>query len=438
MNGLVTAALLTAVLVVAARVAPARLRRSVPPAVLGGVVALVLRQFGALPGSVVEWQDVGYHLFGMSFLAIGLTPSGSARTSLGGGAVWMGVGQWVTFPLQAVVGGVFTLVVLRLGGDLHPAFGFLAPMGLNEGPGQAVSIGRLWEAEGLVNAPSIGATMASVGFVVAYGVGLLVVHLSGRRRRRGPARTEGRPTTEPTERGAQHGGSSPRRTRPAARAVAGTALAVAAGYLAVYGVVWWATGLAGDDVRELVLAVLFFVCLLVGLAARAVLQRAGVALDTAALRTVTVWAVDGLTIAILGSLAWDDVSGVVGPMTAVVGLAVAATGGAIWVMGRRLPTQRLERQLALFGTVTGTAASGLALIAMVDPEMESSAATELGAAVVVSTPVVLGGIAVTSLAATGALSLVATTGVLLVVAVVAGVLQRSIIRRLVAAEADPA
>lgn len=43
MTGLVTAALLTAVLVVAARVAPARLRRSVPAAVLGGVVALVPR-----------------------------------------------------------------------------------------------------------------------------------------------------------------------------------------------------------------------------------------------------------------------------------------------------------------------------------------------------------------------------------------------------------
>ena len=144
-------------------------------------------------------------------------------------------------------------------------------------------------------------------------------------------------------------------------------------------VVRWASGLVGPDVQDLVLAVLFFICLLVGLGARALLQRAGVRLDGAALRTVTVWAVDGLTMAILGSLAWDDVSGVVGPLVAVLGLAVVATGAAIWAMGRRLPTQRLERQLALFGTVTGTAASGLALIAMVDPEMESSAATELGA-----------------------------------------------------------
>ena len=444
MTGLVTAALLTAVLTVAARVAPARLRRSVPPAVLGGVVALVLRQFGALPGSVVAWQDVGYHLFGMSFLAIGLTRSSSGGTSLPGGAAWMGVGQWVTFPLQAVVGGVFTLVALRLGGDLHPAFGFLAPMGLNEGPGQAVSIGRLWEAEGLVNAPSIGATMASLGFVVAYAGGLLVVRAAGRRTRTPSRARTARGDVAATPPGGHPAAATgpdvaaPSRTpRPRGPAIAVVALLVGTGYLAVYGGVWWTTGLIGPEVQELVLAVLFFICLLVGIAVRVLLQRVGVALDAAALRTVTAWAVDGLTIAILGSLAWDDVSGVAGPMAAVVGLAVATTAVAVWAMGRRLPTQRLERQLALFGTVTGTAASGLALIAMVDPEMESSAATELGAAVVVSTPVVLGGIAVTSLAATGALSLVATVGTLLVVAVVAAVVQRTVVRRLVAAETGP-
>jgi ESS family glutamate:Na+ symporter len=213
-------------------------------------------------------------------------------------------------------------------------------------------------------------------------------------------------------------------------AVARAAVAVAAGYLATYGLVWWGAGLLGPDVQDLVLAVLFFVCLLVGMAVRTVLGRTGVAIDAAALRTVTVWAVDGLTIAILGSLAWDDVSSVAGPLLAVVVLAVAATVVAIWVMGRRLPSARLERQLALFGTVTGTAASGLALIAMVDPDMESSASTELGAAVVVSTPVVLGGIAITSLAATGVLSLLTTIAVLAAVTVAAAFVQWRIVRHL--------
>jgi glutamate:Na+ symporter, ESS family len=424
MTGLALASVLTTVLVVASRRAPASLRRALPAAVLGGGLALVLRQFGALPGAVVAWQDVGYHLFGASFLAIGLTPLHSSGTSLRGGAAWMGVGQWVSFPLQAVVGGVLTWLLIGAGSDLHPAFGFLAPMGLNEGPGQAVSIGRLWEAEGLANAPSIGATMASLGFVIAYAGGVLVARRSGRLRRHPDG------TAEPAPDLAVAAGATAVATRPPRAAVARAAAGVGLGYLAIYGLVWWVTGLIGPDVQDLVLAVLFFVCLLVGTAVRAILSRRRVTLDGEALRTVTVWAVDGLTIAILGSLAWRDVSDVIGPLLAVVTLAAGATAVAIWGMGRRLPSARLERQLALFGTVTGTAASGLALITMVDPEMESSAATELGAAVVVSTPVVLGGIAITSLAATGVLSLVTTIAILAAITVAAGLVQWGIVRHL--------
>jgi glutamate:Na+ symporter, ESS family len=424
MTGLALASVLTTVLVVASRRAPASLRRALPAAVLGGGLALVLRQFGALPGAVVAWQDVGYHLFGASFLAIGLTPLHSSGTSLRGGAAWMGVGQWVSFPLQAVVGGALTWLLIGAGSDLHPAFGFLAPMGLNEGPGQAVSIGRLWEAEGLANAPSIGATMASLGFVIAYAGGVLVARRSGRLRRHPDG------TAEPAPDLAVAAGATAVATRPPRAAVARAAAGVGLGYLAIYGLVWWVTGLIGPDVQDLVLAVLFFVCLLVGTAVRAILSRRRVTLDGEALRTVTVWAVDGLTIAILGSLAWRDVSDVIGPLLAVVTLAAGATAVAIWGMGRRLPSARLERQLALFGTVTGTAASGLALITMVDPEMESSAATELGAAVVVSTPVVLGGIAITSLAATGVLSLVTTIAILAAITVAAGLVQWWIVRHL--------
>ncbi len=413
MTGLAVAATVTAVLVVAARVARQRLGTAVPAALLGGAVALVLRQLGWLPGSVEAWQDVGYHLFGASFLAIGLTPATSSSRALRGGAAWMGVGQWVTFPLQAVVGGLLTWVAIRSGAELHPAFGFLAPMGLNEGPGQAVSIGRLWESEGLQDAPSIGATMASLGFVVAYVGGLVVARLSGRLRR-------GRGGPVDTDTAAAAGS---RRAVPAA-------VAVAAGYLAVLGVVSAATGAIGPGVRDAALAVLFFVCLLVGLAVRRVLAWRGVVVDAPAMRAVTVGAVDGLTVAILGSLTWAAVSSVAVPMVVVVAATVAATAVAIAGMGRRLASLRLERQLALFGTVTGTAASGLALVAMVDPDLETSATTELGAAVVVSTPVVLGGIAVTSLVAAGTLGLGAGIGVLAGVLVVAAGVQWLVLRRI--------
>lgn len=357
------------------RAIPARgpLSAVIPAAIIGGFAALALRAGGLLPGSPVEWQDVAYHLFGISFLAIGLTPTGSAK--LAKGALWMGIGQWATFSLQAAAGGLVAILF----GTLSPGFGFLAPMGLNEGPGQALSIGRLWAADyGFVDAASIGATMASIGFVVAYLGGLVVA------RRRPFTGAPGQPFYR----------VGPGTVRMAAGAVIG--------YGALYLAVAEGLGAVAPGVVDLLLGVLFFIALLVGMAARWLLRRFGVEMDGGETRQVTVIAVDGLTVAILGSLTWGAISAVVAPLVAVLLAAVAATVVVLLVAGRWIGEWRTERSLALFGTVTGTAASGLALLALTDPEMESPVGVELGAMVVVSVPVVLGGIALSTAAASGA------------------------------------
>lgn len=372
----------------------------VPAALFGGLVALLLRMADVLPGAVESWQDAAYHLFGISFLAIGLTPTGDAK--LRKGALWMGIGQWATFSLQAAAGG---LAVLALG-SVPDGFGFLAPMGLNEGPGQALSIGRLWEDDyGFANAASIGATIASIGFLVAYGGGLLAVR--NRDRRVGSLPIAGRWTRETI--------------------VAAVALTV--GYTVLYQLVFHGFGLIGEDVRDLVLAVMFFVALLVGMGVRVMLQRRGRGIDGDTTRAVAVVAVDWLTVAILGSLTWDAISGVAAELIAVMVGAVVATVAVLWVARRWIDEWRRERTLALFGTVTGTAASGLALLALADPELESPVAAELGAMVVVSVPVVLGGIALATATASGVVSTAAATAVFVVVGVASLAILAAVMRR---------
>jgi len=359
------------------RALPARgvLLTVVPAAILGGLVAVVVRAVGWLPASPQRWQDTAYHLFGISFLAIGLTPPGESQ--LRKGAIWMGVGQWATFSLQAAAGG---LVVLAFN-SLHGGFGFLAPMGLNEGPGQAVSIGRLWEADyGFADAASIGATIASVGFLIAYLGGLLAVRH--------------RPV----------GVGVATRSYGVTRATVVVAALVAAGYTVIYQLAFHGLGAIDEELRDLVLGVLFFFCLLIGMAVRRMLTALGVAVAGSETRRVTLLGVDALTVAILGSLTWEAVSNVIWPMVAVIGAAVVASVAVLLIAGRWLSEWRTERTLALFGTVTGTAASGLALLALVDPDLESPVAVELGAMVVVSAPVVLGGIALATAVASGALS----------------------------------
>jgi len=347
----------------------------IPAAILGGFVALILRAVGVLPGSPEAWQDVAYHLFGISFLAIGLTPLGGSK--LRKGALWMGMGQWATFSLQAAAGGLIAILI----GSLHPGFGFLAPMGLNEGPGQALSIGRLWEADyGFADAASIGATIASVGFVIAYLGGLIAVR--GRRGRVGVV------------------GGFYRFDRGAAV----TGVLIVIGYIAIYEAVLRGLGAVAPDLVDLVLGVLFFVTLLVGMGVRRVLGAMGVSIDGGHTRQVTLLSVDWLTVAILGSLTWAAVSGVIWPLIAVIVGAVIATMAVLLVARRWIEAWREERTLALFGTVTGTAASGLALLALTDPDLESPVAAELGAMVVVSAPAVVGGIALATATASGSIS----------------------------------
>jgi glutamate:Na+ symporter, ESS family len=59
-------------------------------------------------------------------------------------------------------------------------------------------------------------------------------------------------------------------------------------------------------------------------------------------------------------------------------LATVCTLFTILYFGRRLDMFSFERALALFGTTTGTAASGLLLLRIVDPEFKTPAAFEVG------------------------------------------------------------
>ena len=78
--------------------------------------------------------------------------------------------------MQALIG----LVVIvgfnaMLGGDLSAYLGLLVTHGFTQGPGQALAFGSIWENElGITHAINFGLIYASVGFIVAFGVGVPV------------------------------------------------------------------------------------------------------------------------------------------------------------------------------------------------------------------------------------------------------------------------
>jgi ESS family glutamate:Na+ symporter len=66
------------------------------------------------------------------------------------------------------------------------------------------------------------------------------------------------------------------------------------------------------------------------------------------------------------------------PITAICLIVAVFTTLFIVYFGRRLDHFGFERFMAVYGTATGTGASGLLLLRIVDPEFKSPAAQELG------------------------------------------------------------
>ncbi len=157
-------------------------RYLIPSCLIGGILGLILLNINLIKLSVSNLETFAYHFFNISFISVGLTRTGkqdSASTQnkiAFKGPLWMALTQSAVFPLQAIIGGLFIILFAAFGFELFPTFGFFAPLGFNEGPGQALSFGKVWEGLGFENAATIGATFATIGYFFAFFVGVPLVN----------------------------------------------------------------------------------------------------------------------------------------------------------------------------------------------------------------------------------------------------------------------
>ncbi len=154
----------------------------IPSCLIGGILGLLLLNIGAIRLPVANLETFAYHFFNISFISVGLTRNEASKETLKPNIdifkapLWMALTQSVIFPLQAIAGGVFVAVFGFFGIKLFPTFGFLAPLGFEEGPGQALSIGKVWQGFGFEHAATIGLTFAAMGFFFSFFVGVPLVN----------------------------------------------------------------------------------------------------------------------------------------------------------------------------------------------------------------------------------------------------------------------
>jgi len=177
---------------------PALQASLIPTSVLGGAILLLVSGlyklftgenffdiafFNGHGNAMLE--IITYHALALGFIASSLKTSEEKMNKQRTVEIFnTGVTTVSTYLLQAVLGFGITLVAALIMADFFPAAGVLLPFGYGQGPGQAMNYGGIYEMEyGFEGGKSFGLTIAALGFISAALGGVFHLNLLKRKRR---------------------------------------------------------------------------------------------------------------------------------------------------------------------------------------------------------------------------------------------------------------
>ena len=378
-EGVLTVLILAALLLLAAllrRLVPQLRQLAIPSSIIAGLVALGLgpSALAVLPLHTSLLESAVYHGLAIAFIAVSLQTPPPGRT--GGGATSMAFAIPWLLAFQAAIG----LSIVLLMGGLHPGLAALLPLGFQQGPGQALSMGSTWEAFGLQDGGQLGLIIAAIGFGWSILFGVPLVHWGRRRGLISPApASELAPQT--TESKHLPAGALDVLTRQV--------VAIAVIYLITYGVVLLLAQVPA--LSKLVWGFHFLVGTLIALPARGLINKlpGPSPLDDALLGRLAGITVDIITCSALAAIQIAVLTANWLPivvLTTVCGVLTLLA--VVWFSSRAFPQAPFEHGVVLFGTATGTLPMGLALLRIIDPDMRSPAPIS---AVLGSVGAILGG-----------------------------------------------
>ncbi|HSV95367.1 MAG TPA: sodium/glutamate symporter [Spirochaetota bacterium] len=372
-----------------------------PSCLLGGLIGLVFLHSGIISIETSLLEAFAYHFFNISFISVGLTirtPEEKAAYTgkeMFRGSLWMALIEGITIPVQALAGGLLVILFNYMGYNLFKTFGFFAPLGFTEGPGQALSIGKVWENFGFEHAATIGLTFATVGFLFAFFVGVPLANWGIKKGRAAQPQTA-LPKDLLT---GVIGKNSPKESAGTltmhsanVETLAFQLSLVGLVYLLTYGLVHTLGGLLQPELATTLWGFFFFLGMLVAQLVRAIVVRIGYGhlVDGGIQRRITGWSVDFLILSTVMAVQMVIVWRYIVPISVICLFSGVLTTIVVVYLGNRIWSQNLERTLAIYGTVTGTVSTGLLLLRIVDPEFRTSTAMELGYMTIFASVPVLG------------------------------------------------
>jgi glutamate:Na+ symporter, ESS family len=374
-----------------------------PASLIGGLLGLFFINFDFVSINTETVKAFAYHFFNISFISVGLTPSEvvekkeSKKKSndkiIFKGSLWMALVQAVTFPAQALIGSIFVFLFIAGGKTLFKTFGFLLPLGFNEGPGQALSFGRVWETAGFADASTIGLAFATIGFFFAFFVGVPIANI---RLKKEKYRMEKPPLFLSTgilqkgERPGSAGGVTIHSSNLDTLAFHFSQVGLV--YMVTYFFLLFASSFLPPGTANMIWGFFFIFGLIFAIIFRLLINISPFShlLDAPIQRRVTGFSVDYLIVSTGCAIELLILETYIAPI-----LLISLTGGAIttlivFTLGSKLSDYGLERSIAIYGVVTGTVSSGLMLLRIVDPELKTPVAQEIGFMNIFAVPVVGG------------------------------------------------
>ncbi|WP_239655515.1 sodium/glutamate symporter [Pseudomonas marincola] len=366
-----------------------------PASIIGGLLGFILLSLGLIPGFTADdFQALTFHFFTLSFMSLCLTGK-SKNASLSGGSVVRG-GLWLTFiwtislGLQGVIG---YLVIVGYdavtGSDVSAWLGAIVTHGFTQGPGQALTYGGIWEQQyGIENAAQVGMIYASLGFLVAFLIG---VPVAKKFIRSGLNANKASNIGEDFKSGFYKDEPAPTCgtmvSHPANLDSLGYHIGLLGiAYLITY--VWLSfiqTQVEGIAFGGINLSVLFSfnmffvhglgVCVLM----RMVIDRLGLShrVDDETLKRITGSSVDFMVVGTLMSIQFAVLYELLTPIMLVTVVVTIATLIGCLLLGRLSGALGRERALTAFGCCCGSTGTGLLLLRMMDADFSTSVPKEL-------------------------------------------------------------
>ena len=364
----------------------------IPNALTAGFILLVFYNILA-PLVGMSQEDLGgfaYHLLNLSFVAMTLRKP-AQKAAAGKKRVFAIATLLLSqYAIQATLGLVLTFFfIFTVMPDLFPTIGFLLPLGFSSGPGQAFAIGQTWVEYGFEGAGSVGLTFAAIGFLWACFGGVFLIN---RGVRRGWIRRDdsnlGKGDTK-----LRNGffekdvalpvGSHLTTETEAIDTMTYNVSAVLVVYLLAFLLLTLITyllsfaGGIGNDLAASLWGIGFIFCALTAMVVRKMisLTRISHTLDSGSLTRVAGLSIDYMVAASLGAISIVVVRAYWLPI-----VVMSVLGGILafvlvpWAGSRMFPDNRFGRTMIVYGAATGTLATGLALLRVVDPDFESPVA----------------------------------------------------------------